>query len=93
MRLSFLALILITQLTPRVMAAPTFVRGDTNSDGTISLADPVQLLNYLFVAGGLSCEDAGDTNDDPGCISVDVIGERHGRCALGEGAYCTGSAV
>ena len=43
-----------------------FVRGDTNVDGDVQLADAVALLNHLFVPGSapLVCQEAGDINDD-----------------------------
>lgn len=42
-----------------------FVRGDINSDLTIDLSDPVQLLEELFgAAPGLDCEEAADINND-----------------------------
>jgi hypothetical protein len=43
----------------------TFLRGDVSGDGELGLADPVQLLNFLFLGGtALACEDAADANDD-----------------------------
>lgn len=48
-------------------AAPSFIRGDVNDDGSLSLPDAVVILNHLFPTGGpvpLVCEDAGDANDD-----------------------------
>ncbi len=44
-----------------------FVRGDIDpSDSAINLSDPVHLLFHLFTGNpeNLSCEDAGDVNDD-----------------------------
>ncbi|MEM7166533.1 MAG: proprotein convertase P-domain-containing protein [Planctomycetota bacterium] len=44
---------------------PTFLRGDTNSDGEIHLNDAVLLLGYLFVPGSVVpfCLDAADVDD------------------------------
>lgn len=43
-----------------------FIRGDTNSDGSLGLPDAIFLLNFLFVPGseGPGCDDAADINDD-----------------------------
>ena len=42
------------------------VRGDSNQDGSVSLADAVYTLNALFLPGALQieCDDAADANDD-----------------------------
>ena len=58
----------------RATEAPTFLRGDANSDGAVDIADAVTLLNYLFVGGtAITCRDAGDADDD-GLLNVtDVI--------------------
>jgi hypothetical protein len=41
--------------------AERFIRGDTNSDGVVDLADPVTILTVLFLnEGEIACEDAGD---------------------------------
>lgn len=51
-----------------------FVRGDINSDLTIDLSDPVQLLEELFgAAPGLDCHEAADINDDGDLLLDDVI--------------------
>ena len=51
-------------------AASAFVRGDSNSDTTVDIADAVSVLDYLFSAGvAPGCFDASDANDDE---SVDV---------------------
>ncbi len=44
----------------------SFRRGDANGDGSFDVADPVFLLNFLFVPGSppLGCPDAADVNDD-----------------------------
>lgn len=52
-----------------VMSTPvngqwTFVRGDTNGDGVVNIADVITTLNALFLQGPTLCEDAQDGNDD-----------------------------
>lgn len=51
-----------------------FVRGDTNDDMQLNIADAVYLSDYLFFGGSqLICRDAGDGNDD-GTINVaDIV--------------------
>jgi hypothetical protein len=53
----------------------TFIRGDSNGDGTVNLSDAQHTLGYLFLgAARPSCLDAADANDD-GAIDVsDPIG-------------------
>ncbi|MEM7165659.1 MAG: plastocyanin/azurin family copper-binding protein [Planctomycetota bacterium] len=51
-----------------------FIRGDTNRDGTVNIADPVALLTHLF--GGApapDCGDAADSNDDGGLDIADAV--------------------
>ncbi len=48
---------------------PTFVRGDANVDGKVTLADVFSILGYLHRGGRLDCMDAADV-DDNGRISV-----------------------
>lgn len=43
---------------------PHFVRGDTNLDGSIDIADAETLLGATYSGEALSCQDAGDVNDD-----------------------------
>mgnify|MGYP002638734272 CR=1 FL=1 len=52
----------------------TFMRGDSNDDGTMNIADAIYSLQNLFVGGpSPTCLDAGDVNDD-GLIDIsDVI--------------------
>ncbi len=54
----------------------SFVRGDPNQDGLITVSDPVFLLYFLYGVGNvnLTCLDAGDANDD-------------GRLDLGDSLY------
>lgn len=70
-----------------------FLRGDTNQDGDSNLADPVRLLEHLFVSESLECHDTGDWNDD-GILdlsdvvsllgSVFLIGDFESYCRLDE---------
>ncbi len=41
-----------------------FVRGDSNLDLEVDIADPVTILDYLFLGGGLDCPEAADANRD-----------------------------
>ena len=48
-----------------VPIGPSFVRGDTNDDGNVDLADGVFVLNFLFTGGAMpSCMESANTNDD-----------------------------
>lgn len=56
-------------------AAPMFVRGDVNTDGTVDISDAQSLLGFLFVIGSPEpdCQAAADTNAG-GTIDVsDVV--------------------
>lgn len=46
-----------------------FHRGDSNTDGTIDIADAIGILTYLFDEAPLRCLDAADVNDN-GRLSV-----------------------
>ena len=50
-----------------------FIRNDVNMDGTENIADPVQLLDFLFGGGSISCLDAADVNDDGTNNIADVV--------------------
>ena len=54
--------------------APEFRRGDVTSDGSINLADGLNLLNFLFLNGlQPTCQDSADT-DDNGTLNLgDVL--------------------
>ena len=52
-----------------VTAPVVFLRCDGSSDGLINIGDAVTILNYLFLAGSLSCPDAADCNDS-GLINI-----------------------
>ena len=52
-------------LVAELIAEPTFLRGDTNGDGGVDLADSVAGLSFLFAgAQAPVCPDAMDANDD-----------------------------
>ena len=51
-----------------------FLRGDSNDDEGVDIADAIYVLNYLFGGGGaLTCEDAADANDDGAVDISDAI--------------------
>ncbi len=51
-----------------------FVRGDVDGNSTVSVADAIYGLNFLFgTADPPSCEDACDTNDDSVINISDMI--------------------
>ncbi len=52
-----------------VTAEPLFLRGDSNSDGAVDIADTATTLGYLFLGGNIPCGDAADSNDD-GALDV-----------------------
>lgn len=52
---------------------PSFIRGDTNGDNTLNIADCVLLLDYMFKQGTMSCLDAGDIDDDGKILLGDAI--------------------
>ncbi len=42
-----------------------FIRGDSNADFTLNIADPISTLSFLFAhAAAPMCQDAADANDD-----------------------------
>jgi len=52
------------------VAESLMLRGDTNQDGDIDLADPIHMILWLFQGGDeVPCIEAADTNDD---ASVDI---------------------
>ncbi len=57
----------------------SFIRGDTNADGTVVVADSIYLLNYFLTGGpcpldsaGLPLIDSGDVNDNEWITYADV---------------------
>jgi hypothetical protein len=56
------------------IGAPTFVRADCNSDGTLNIADAVAILDYLFGnASTPTCFVACDVNDDDQVNLADAV--------------------
>jgi hypothetical protein len=51
------------------VAGFSFIRGDSNGDGALSVADGVYTLNYMFASGPNECTSAHDANDD-GAVNV-----------------------
>ena len=52
---------------PDVCAGQNFIRGECNGDDSISIADAIFLLGFLFNSGPApTCQDACDINDDSG---------------------------
>ena len=47
-----------------LVATGGFDRGDCNDDGLFDIADPITLLDNLFLGGFVPCDDACDGNDD-----------------------------
>ncbi|MEM7168329.1 MAG: hypothetical protein AAF581_22980 [Planctomycetota bacterium] len=58
-----------------VSSDPVFRRGDCDGDGSVSLADPVHLLEELFVqpSGNLPCAVACDADDNDTLNLVDAV--------------------
>ncbi len=51
-----------------------FLRGDSNRDGTMNLADAVYILQNLFIHGpDILCPDAADSNDDESVDLADAV--------------------
>ncbi len=48
---------------------PEFIRGDSNDDGVVDIADPVRSLGHKFRGLPLPCPDAADADDD-GTLTV-----------------------
>jgi hypothetical protein len=61
-----------------------FVRGDTNGDGAVNIADAVFILMHLFANGPTpTCMDAADANDDGSVNLADGIYVLQNRFASG----------
>mgnify|MGYP003332839912 CR=1 FL=1 len=58
-----------------VFIVPTFLRGDVTRDGHLNLADPLRLLEWLYIPGTapLPCLDAADVNDDEMLQLIDAV--------------------
>jgi len=50
-----------------------FVRGDSNFDSGVDIADAIHALQYIFGGGSILCPDASDANDDGGVDIGDPI--------------------
>jgi hypothetical protein len=56
------------------ISSPTFVRGHSNADGKLNVADAIFTLSYLFAFGPApTCLDAADANDDGAVDLADGI--------------------
>ncbi|OUW44084.1 hypothetical protein CBD41_06205 [bacterium TMED181] len=53
----------------------SFMRGDTNNDGTFDISDAIAILNYIFGTGNTdpTCLDTLDENDDSVISIADAI--------------------
>ena len=59
-----------------VLGAVAFIRGDVNVDASIDIADPIALVNHLFLGGPVpKCMDSADVTDDGAINLTDVIYE------------------
>lgn len=56
-----------------ILHRPEFIRGDTNADAMLDIADPVATLAHLFSGGPMDCRDAADANDDGGLDISDAV--------------------
>ena len=53
---------------------PSFVRGESNGDGSLDIADAISILTYLFALGEApSCLETADANDDGAIDVADAI--------------------
>ncbi len=55
------------------MAAPQFVRGDVDGNGSLNVSDPIRTLLHLFVGQEIACRDAADVDDDESLNISDAI--------------------
>ncbi len=60
-------------LDPPTMPGASFIRGDTNGDGLVGIADAISGLDALFSMGPMLCSDANDVNDDTLVNIADII--------------------
>ncbi|MBI4606153.1 MAG: hypothetical protein HY721_29660 [Planctomycetes bacterium] len=62
------------EISYELTVVPSLRRGDVNGDGIVNIADPVSLLNCLFLGSVCpSCPDAADADDDGRLILTDSI--------------------
>lgn len=53
---------------------PSFLRGDSNADNNVNIADPIFTFSFLFMSGyAPSCLKAADANDDGRVNIIDPI--------------------
>jgi hypothetical protein len=53
---------------------PVFIRGDSNNDCTVNIADATHILNFLFLGGSVpACRDASDTDDTGTVLITDAV--------------------
>jgi len=65
---------IIAWLMAQAVTEPLFVRGDSNGDGGIDIADAIFTLGYLFAqAETPTCMDTADSNDDGAIDIADAI--------------------
>src|SRR5687768_6786693 len=66
---------LIPVLATSIPAGAHFLRGDSNHDKQIDLADAISILGFIFLDGppSLVCEDASDVNDTGEVDIADAI--------------------
>ncbi|MGE3164071.1 MAG: M12 family metallo-peptidase [Planctomycetota bacterium] len=57
----------------QLVAGSLFVRGDSNGDSTVNVADAVFILTHLFSMGPAECLDAVDVNDDGQANIADAV--------------------
>jgi hypothetical protein len=58
-------LTILATVLPAAASEQSFLRGDANADGIISLSDVIAVRRYLFAGvDGLGCLDAADADDD-----------------------------
>ena len=48
----------------RPILFPRFIRGDCNEDGSVNIADPICLLEWMFVGTPSGCLSLSDVNGD-----------------------------
>ena len=57
-----------------VLGAEDFMRGDTNRNGRLEIADSIRVLTWVFMAGPEpSCLDAADANDSSEVDLSDIV--------------------
>lgn len=68
-------LLAATAVPGSLSAAPLAARGDANNDGSVTLADAIYMISYLFAKGPAPAPnlDAGDANCDARIDFLDAI--------------------